>query len=104
MENINREKLFLASCIALITTAMTFAIRARLESVFGPEGQGLTLEQIGFAFTPAFWGFTIAMMIGGPLVDSLGINRIRSPLRTLLRTVVFPLASRNMLFIPPGPS
>lgn len=76
MENINRNKLFLASCIALITTAMTFAIRARLESVFGPEGQGLTLEQIGFAFTPAFWGFTIAMMIGGPLVDSLGIRKI----------------------------
>ena len=76
MENINRNKLFLASCIALITTAMTFAIRARLESVFGPEGEGLTLEQIGFAFTPAFWGFTIAMMIGGPLVDSLGIRKI----------------------------
>lgn len=76
MENINRNKLFLASCIALITTAMTFAIRARLESVFGPEGVGLTLKQIGFAFTPAFWGFTIAMMIGGPLVDSLGIRKI----------------------------
>lgn len=76
MDNINRNKLFLASCIALITTAMTFAIRARLESVFGPEGQGLTLEQIGLAFTPAFWGFTIAMMVGGPLVDSLGIKKI----------------------------
>jgi MFS family permease len=76
MEKINRNQLFIASCIALITTSMTFAIRARLESVFGPEGAGLTLKQIGFAFTPAFWGFTIAMMIGGPLVDSLGIRKI----------------------------
>ncbi|QLG45141.1 MFS transporter [Costertonia aggregata] len=76
MESINKNRLFLASCMALIVTAMTFAIRARLETVFGPEGVGLTLEQIGYAFTPAFWGFTLAMIIGGPLVDSLGIKKI----------------------------
>ena len=72
----NKNRLFLASCLALITTAMTFAIRARLETVFGPEGVGLTLEQIGYAFAPAFFGFTIAMIIGGPLVDLLGIKKI----------------------------
>ncbi|MFS4482340.1 MFS transporter [Hyunsoonleella sp. 2307UL5-6] len=76
METINKNRLFLASCLALITTAMTFAIRARLETVFGPEGVGLTLEQIGYAFAPAFFGFTIAMIIGGPLVDLLGIKKI----------------------------
>jgi len=76
MENINKNRLFLASCLALITTAMTFAIRARLETVFGPEGVGLTLEQIGYAFTPAFFGFTLAMIFGGPLVDLLGIKKI----------------------------
>lgn len=76
MDNINKNRLFLGSCLALITTAMTFAIRARLETVFGPEGVGLTLEQIGYAFAPAFFGFTIAMIIGGPLVDLLGIKRI----------------------------
>lgn len=76
MEHINKNRLFLASCMALIVTSMTFAIRARLETVFGPEGVGLTLEQIGYAFTPAFWGFTLAMLFGGPLVDSLGIKKI----------------------------
>ncbi|MBP0903036.1 MFS transporter [Mariniflexile gromovii] len=76
MEGINKNRLFLASCLALITTAMTFAIRARLETVFGPEGVGLTLEQLGYAFAPAFFGFTIAMIIGGPLVDLLGIKKI----------------------------
>ncbi|MDP5157198.1 MAG: MFS transporter [Flaviramulus sp.] len=76
MENINTNRLFLASCLALITTSMTFAIRARLETVFGPEGVGLTLEQIGYAFTPAFFGFTLAMIFGGPLVDFLGIKKI----------------------------
>lgn len=76
MESINKNRLFLASCLALITTAMTFAIRARLETVFGPDGVGLTLEQLGYAFAPAFFGFTIAMIIGGPLVDFLGIKKI----------------------------
>ncbi|MBU2950799.1 MFS transporter [Tamlana agarivorans] len=76
MEQVNKNRLFLASCLALITTAMTFAIRARLETVFGPEGVGLTLEQLGYAFAPAFFGFTIAMLIGGPLVDLLGIKQI----------------------------
>jgi fucose permease len=76
METINKTRLFNASCIALIATAMTFAIRARLETVFGPDGIGLTLEQIGYAFTPAFWGFTLAMIVGGPLVDALGMRKI----------------------------
>lgn len=69
------KRLFNASCIALITTAMTFAIRARLETVF-MDDYGLTSEQIGFAFGPAFWGFTIAMIVGGPLVDILGMKRV----------------------------
>ncbi len=55
---------------------MSFALRARLETVFGPDGYGLTQEEIGWAFAPAFWGFTLAMIIGGPLVDYLGIKRI----------------------------
>jgi len=76
MEQVNKNRLFIASCVALLVTSMTFAIRARLETVFGPEGVGLTLEQIGYAFAPAFWGFTLAMIIGGPLVDSLGIKKI----------------------------
>lgn len=75
-EELNKNRLFIASCMALLVTAMTFAIRARLETVFGPEGVGLTLEQIGYAFTPAFWGFTLAMIFGGPLVDTLGIKKI----------------------------
>jgi len=76
MNTIKKNRLFIASCMALLVTAMTFAIRARLETVFGPEGVGLTLEQIGYAFGPAFWGFTLAMIIGGPLVDILGIKKI----------------------------
>ena len=73
---INSKRLFYGSCIALVVTAMSFALRARLETVFGPDGYGLSHGQIGWAFAPAFWGFTVAMFIGGPLVDYLGIKRI----------------------------
>ncbi len=68
-------KLFSASCFALVTTAMTFAIRAKIEEVFISDFH-LTNEQIGFAFGPAFWGFTLAMVIGGPLVDYFGMKKI----------------------------
>jgi fucose permease len=74
-ERPNANRLFLASCIALVVTAMTFAIRARLELVFEFDFE-LTSQDIGFVFGPAFWGFTVAMMVGGPLVDILGMKRI----------------------------
>ena len=75
MIQINKDRLFFASCTSLLLTAMTFAVRARLETVFGPAGVGLTLEEIGYAFMPAFWGFTIAMILGGPLVDTIGMKK-----------------------------
>ena len=78
MSQINKNRLFIASCTSLALTAMTFAIRARLETVFGPAGVGLTLEQIGYAFMPAFWGFTLAMIVGGPIVDYFGMKNIFS--------------------------
>lgn len=68
------KKLFFLSCIALITTAMTFAIRARLEPVYG-ELFGLNKEQLGWAFGTAFWGFTLAQFVGGPFVDLIGMKR-----------------------------
>ena len=75
-DQINSKRLFLASCVALIVRAVSFALRARLETIFGPDGYGLSQEKIGWALAPAFWGFTLAMFIGGPLVDYLGIKRI----------------------------
>jgi fucose permease len=73
--NIQANKLFLASRIALIFTAMTFAFRASLEGVWGTEFH-LDKEQIGWIFSPAFYGFTLAMIFGGPLCDVLGMKRL----------------------------
>src|SRR6187455_1011454 len=75
MQAVNKNQLFLASRIALIVTAITFAYRAALEGTWGTEFN-LTKEQIGWIFSPAFWGFTLAMIFGGPLCDILGMKRL----------------------------
>jgi MFS family permease len=72
---INRSKLFWASCIALIFTSLTFAFRASLEGVWGSEFN-INKEEVGWVFSPAFWGFTLAMIFGGTLVDAIGMRRI----------------------------
>ena len=71
----NPSRLFRASCVALITTAMCFAIRGGAVGAWTSEFK-LTLEQVGWVNGTAFWGFTLAMMFGGPLVDTLGFKRI----------------------------
>ncbi|NQU84124.1 MAG: MFS transporter [Mariniphaga sp.] len=68
MENVNQKRLFIASCLALLVTAITFAIRARIEGVF-TDDYGLTSERVGRAMAPAFWGFAVAMFAGGYFID-----------------------------------
>ncbi len=36
----------------------------------------MSKEQLGWVASTAFWGFTLAMMIGGPLCDVIGMRRI----------------------------
>lgn len=75
MNTINRKQLFLASRIALIVTAMTFAFRSSLTLVWGTQFK-LSNEELGWVFSPAFWGFTLAMIFGGPLCDIIGMKRL----------------------------
>ena len=71
----NSSRLFQASCVALIVTAMSFALRGVSDGRLDTEFH-LTNEQVGWINFTAFWGFTLAMMFGGPLVDALGLRRI----------------------------
>lgn len=75
MENINRDQLFTASCIALTVTSMTFAIRAGMLNQLGLDF-GLTTEQLGYIAGTAFWGFPLAVIIGGALVDAIGMRKL----------------------------
>jgi MFS family permease len=68
-------RLFVASCVALIVTAMSFALRGAAAGAWGAEFH-LSNEQVGWINSTAFWGFTLAMLFGGPLCDSLGLGRI----------------------------
>src|SRR5690242_9737705 len=68
-------RLFTASCVALIVTAMSFALRGAATAQWVAEFN-LTNEQAGWVNGTAFWGFTLAMVVGGPLVDALGLRRI----------------------------
>ena len=67
----NRDRLFLASCVALIVTAMTFAIRAGILNELGVEF-ALSDSQLGWVNSMAFLGFPVAMMIGGLAYNSVG--------------------------------
>lgn len=71
----NSSRLFRASCVALIVTAMSFALRGAAAGAWESTFQ-LTNEQVGWINSTAFWGFTLAMIFGGPLCDALGLGKI----------------------------
>ncbi len=71
----NASRLFRASCVALIVTAMSFAIRGEAMGPWTTEFN-LTNAQVGWVSGTAFWGFTLAMLFGGPLVDWIGLGRL----------------------------
>lgn len=68
-------QLFHASCIALIATAMSFAIRGDImgdfEAVFS-----LSKTEVGWIAGAAFWGFGLSILFGGPLCDLLGMSTL----------------------------
>ncbi len=75
MESINKSLLFKTSCAALVVTALTFATRAGMIEPWRAEFQ-LSASQVGWIVGTAFWGFTLAMVLMGPLVDLIGMKRI----------------------------
>jgi MFS family permease len=75
MQSIKKSALFNASCVALVVTALAFATRGSFVEIWVKEFN-LTHTQVGWIVGTAFWGFTLAMIFGGPLVDIIGIGRI----------------------------
>ena len=74
-EDINKNKLFVACCLALTVTAMTFAIRA---GILGQLSQEFALSdtELGWINAMAFLGFPIATMLGGLLYNLLGAKKL----------------------------
>jgi MFS family permease len=71
----HQSRLFKASCVALIATAMSFAIRG---DIMGDFERVFTLDktQVGWISGAAFWGFGLSILFGGPLCDILGMGML----------------------------
>lgn len=67
----SNKALFYASCFALITTALSFSIRAGILNDLGEEFS-LSAEQLGYINSMWFLGFPISMVIGGFLYNKIG--------------------------------
>ncbi len=90
----NSGRLFAASCLALVTTSMVFSIRADIIDALATDFQ-LTKDQVGWALSPAFWGFTVSILIGGALVDFFGMRNL-----LLLSSGGYMVAVAAVLFAP----
>jgi len=72
---INRNQLFVASCLALLVTSLSFGIRAGILGRLGVQFQ-LSAEQLGTIAATAFWGFPLAIVVGGMVVDIIGMKKL----------------------------
>ena len=99
---INRNKLFLISCIALTTTAVAFSVRGDILDALGDDFH-LTHEQLGILLSPAFWGQTVAIIFGGSLVDFFGMRRLLqvSSIGYIIATLAIIFAPRSAASVAP---
>jgi fucose permease len=73
--NIQRHKLFVGSCFALLVTSLSFGIRAGNLPQWAVEFN-LTATELGTIAATAFWGFPLAVIIGGMVVDIIGMKKL----------------------------
>ncbi len=83
--NIQKKQLFVASCLALLVTSLSFGIRAGILGRLGAEFQ-LDARQLATIAATAFWGFPLAIVVGGMVVDAIGMKKL------LIGAFVFHLA------------
>jgi MFS family permease len=71
----NKQRLFIASCLSLVVTAMIFVVRGdiapQVEQAFG-----LSHEQYAFVSTMAFFGFAASIFLASPMLDALGMRNL----------------------------
>jgi MFS family permease len=72
---INRTQLFQASCLSLLVTSLSFGIRAGIMGQLGTDFK-LDTAQLSLITSTAFWGFPIAVVVGGLIVDAIGMKRL----------------------------
>ncbi len=83
--SIHRNQLFVASCLALLVTGLSFGIRAGNLPQWAAEFN-LSASQLSVIAATAFWGFPLAVVIGGMIVDIIGMKKL------LVMAFIFHLA------------
>src|SRR6195952_2403555 len=75
MQSINRTQLFRASCLSLLVTSLSFGIRAGILNEQGVKFH-LNASELGTIAATAFWGFPLAIIVGGFIVDIIGMKKL----------------------------
>jgi MFS family permease len=79
----NKQRLFVASCLSLVVTAMIFALRGNVEDLvkndpalasFFPAATAS--GDYGWLSTMAFFGFAFSILVTSPMLDALGMRNL----------------------------
>lgn len=75
LDGINPNRLFLGSCLALISTSVSFAVIGAIMGALKAQFV-LTNQDVGYIAGAATWGFAVSIVILGPLCDAIGMKRL----------------------------
>src|SRR5215217_409982 len=73
--NYNPRRLFVASCLALITSAFSFQMRQNVVDDVATDFL-LTKQVVGELMGGQFLGMALAMLVFSPLCDALGMGKV----------------------------
>ncbi len=91
----NQRRLFIASCLSLVVTAMIFVIRGDIAPEIEPAF-GLSHEDYAFVSTMAFFGFAASILVASPMLDALGMRNLLYLRSRFISAVFWPSSSHRM--------
>lgn len=71
----SRRLLFIAGCVALITSAFSFQVRQMISDPLAADFS-LTKQSVGVVMAAAFLGMCVSMLVFSPLCDTFGMGKI----------------------------
>lgn len=79
----NQRRLFIASCLSLVVTAMIFALRGNVEDLVVSDAvvgkffdPAQARAEYGWISTLAFFGFAGSILVASPMLDTLGMRNL----------------------------
>ena len=95
LQGVHRGRLFVASCCALAVSAVAFAVVGDILGALKAQFVLSNLE-VGYIGGAAIWGFTISILLLGPLCDVLGMRfLVRSAMVCHFAGVLLMISARG---------